>query len=173
MSATSWFKRLTCRTRGHSQAGRRLLLWPGDHCRQREVQVPRGSLPAPVPGSRVCWHPRDHLQLHHEVRPRHQAGPLRQRCSVRWFHHVPRHCCPHAEGDHRPCPQHHEDQDHRSTREEVLRLNRRLHPGLPLHLPVHVDLQGGVRRVRCLHRPQEVLLDWNNSHLLHSKETST
>merc|ERR1711874_251773 len=58
-------------------------------------------------------------------------------------------------------PQHHEDQDHRSTREEVLRLDRRLHPGLPLHLPVHVDLQGGVRRVRCLHRPQEVLLDWN------------
>merc|ERR1712107_407478 len=35
------------------------------------------------------WHPRDHLQLHHEVRRRHQEGPLRQRCSVRWFHHVP------------------------------------------------------------------------------------
>merc|ERR1712029_627240 len=68
---------------------------------------------------------------------------------------------PYAEGDHRPCSQHHEDQDHRSTREEVLCLDRRLHPGLTLHLPVHVDLQGGVRRVRCLHRPQEVLLDWN------------
>merc|ERR1712012_1091948 len=76
-----------------------------------------------------------------------------------------------AEGDHRPCPQHHEDQDHRSTREEVLRLDRRLHPGLPLHLPVHVDLQGGVRRVRCLHRPQEVLLDWNKRS--RPKETST
>merc|ERR1712210_98755 len=54
---------------------------------------------------------------------------------------------------------HHEDQDHRSSREEVLRLDRWLHPGFPLHLPVHVDLQGGVRRVRCLHRPQEVLLE--------------
>merc|ERR1739842_242329 len=52
-----------------------------------------------------------------------------------------------------------EDQDHRSSREEVLRLDRWLHPGFSLHLPVHVDLQGGVRRVRCLHRPQEVLLE--------------
>merc|ERR1711872_665141 len=73
--------------------------------------------------------------------------------------------------DHRPCPQHHEDQDHRSTREEVFRLDRRLHPGLTLHLPVHVDLQGGVRRARCLHRPQEVLLDWNKKS--RPKETST
>merc|ERR1712181_218462 len=64
-----------------------------------------------------------------------------------------------AEGDHRPGPQHHEDQDHCSPREEVLRLDRRLHPGFPLHLPVHVDLEGGVRRVWCLHRPQEVLLE--------------
>merc|ERR1712010_366994 len=46
-----------------------------------------------------------------------------------------------------------------SSREEVLRLDRWLHPGFPLHLPVHVDLKGGVRRVRCLHRPQEVLLE--------------
>merc|ERR1712010_26591 len=66
---------------------------------------------------------------------------------------------PYAEGDHRPRPQHHEDQDHRSSREEVLRLDRWLHPGFSLHIPVHVDLQGGVRRVRCLHRPQEVLLE--------------
>merc|ERR1712210_351356 len=66
---------------------------------------------------------------------------------------------PYAEGYHRPCPQHYEDQDHRSSREEVLRLDRWLHPGFSLHLPVHVDLQGGVRRVRCLHRPQEVLLE--------------
>merc|ERR1712228_464551 len=66
---------------------------------------------------------------------------------------------PYAEGDHRPRPQHHEDQDHRSSREEVLCLDRWLHPGFSLYLPVHVDLQGGVRRVRCLHRPQEVLLE--------------
>merc|ERR1739842_248401 len=64
----------------------------------------------------------------------------------------------HAEGDHRPGPLHHQDQDHRSPREEVLRLDRRLHPGLPVHLPADVDLQAGVRRVRPLHRPQEVLL---------------
>merc|ERR1712211_60979 len=40
---------------------------PGDHHRQREVQVSRGSLPAQLPGYGVLRHPRDHLQLHHEV----------------------------------------------------------------------------------------------------------
>merc|ERR1712226_1262241 len=36
--------------------------------------------------------------------------------------------------------------------------DRRLHPGFPLHLPADVDLQAGVRRVRPLHRPPQVLL---------------
>merc|ERR1711972_631316 len=63
-----------------------------------------------------------------------------------------------AEGDHRPGSLHHQDQDHRSPREEVLRLDRWLHPGLPLPLPADVDLQAGVRRVRSLHRPSQVLL---------------
>merc|ERR1712107_788875 len=40
---------------------------PGHHHRQREVQVSRGSLPAQLPGYGVLRHPRDHLQLHHEV----------------------------------------------------------------------------------------------------------
>merc|ERR1711994_17913 len=34
---------------------------------------------------------------------------------------------------------------------------------LPLHLPADVDLQAGVRRVRPLHRPQEVLLSASSS----------
>merc|ERR1712203_36151 len=42
---------------------------------------------------------------------------------------------------------------------EVLRLDRWVHPGFSLHFPVHVDLKGGARRVRCLHRSQEVLLE--------------
>merc|ERR1712157_570423 len=46
----------------------------------------------------------------------------------------------------------------RSPREEVLRLDRWLHPFLPLHLPADVDHQAGVRRVRPIHCPQEVLL---------------
>merc|ERR1711963_1324975 len=58
-----------------------------------------------------------------------------------------------------PGSPHHEDQDHRSSREEILCLDRRLHPGLPLHLPADVDLQAGVRRVRPLHRPPQVLLN--------------
>merc|ERR1712180_79817 len=63
---------------------------------------------------------------------------------------------------------HHQDQDHRSPREEVLRLDRRLHPGFPLHLPADVDLQAGVRRVRPLHRPPQVLLNCQLLHLTHS-----
>merc|ERR1711981_672345 len=71
----------------------------------------------------------------------------------------PRYCRQDAEGDHRSCPLHHQDQDHRSPRGEVLRLDRRIHPGLPLHLPADVDLQAGVRRVRPSHRPPQVLLN--------------
>merc|ERR1719339_313490 len=52
---------------------------------------------------------------------------------------------------------------------EVLRLDRRLHPGFPLHLPADVDLQAGVRRVRPLHRPPQVLL--SASQLLWKKTT--
>merc|ERR1711962_1119458 len=48
--------------RGYSSTARR----PGHHHRQREVQVPRGSLPAQLPGNGGLRHPRDHLQLHHE-----------------------------------------------------------------------------------------------------------
>merc|ERR1711899_552282 len=118
---------------------------PGDHHRQREVQVSRGSLPAQLPGNGVLRYPRDHLQLHHEVRRRYQEGPLRQHCPLWRHHHVPWNRRQNAEGDHRPGSLHHEDQDHRSPREEVLRLDRRLHPGFPLHLPADVDLQAGVR----------------------------
>merc|ERR1712203_828739 len=42
---------------------------------------------------------------------------------------------------------------------EVLRLDRRIHPGFPLHLPADVDLQAGVRRVRPIHCPPQVLLN--------------
>merc|ERR1712192_169300 len=78
---------------------------------------------------------------------------------------------PYAEGDHRPGSLHHQDQDHRSPREEVLRLDRRLHPGFPLHLPADVDLQAGVRRVRPIHCPPQVLLSesqllWKKNNIL-------
>merc|ERR1712141_661350 len=44
-------------------------------------------------------------------------------------------------------------------REEVLCMDRWLHPGLPVHLPADVDLQAGVRRVRPIHCPPQVLLN--------------
>merc|ERR1719410_276569 len=87
---------------------------PGDHHRQREVQVSRGSLPAQLPGYGVLRYPRDHLQLHHEVRRRYQEGPVRQHCPLWRHHHVPRNRRQNAEGDHRPGSLPHEDQDHRS-----------------------------------------------------------
>nr|KAF6354212.1 hypothetical protein mMyoMyo1_000242 [Myotis myotis] len=43
-------------------------------------------------------------------------------------------------------------------REEVLRVDRRLHPGLAVHLPADVDQQAGVRRGRPARGAQEVLL---------------
>merc|ERR1711879_347882 len=45
-----------------------------------------------------------------------------------------------------------------APRAQVLRLDRRLHPRLALHLPADVDLQGGVRRVWSLDCPPQVLL---------------
>merc|ERR1712088_397514 len=130
----------------------------GHHHRQREVPLSRGSLPAFLPWYGVLWHPRDHLQLHHEVRRRHQEGPVRQHRPLRWNHHVPRYRRQDAEGDHRTGSLHNEDQDHRSSREEVLRLDRRIHPGFSIHLPADVDLQTGVRRVWTFHCPQEMFL---------------
>merc|ERR1712135_42675 len=98
------------------------------------------------------------LLLHREVLHRSPQGPLRQHRPFRWHHHVPRYRRSYAEGDHRLGSFHHEDQDHRSSREEVLRLDRWLHLGFPLHLPGDVDLQAGVRRGRPRHRPPQVLL---------------
>merc|ERR1739840_20579 len=46
--------------------------------RQRTFPLPRGPLPAFLPRNGGLRHPRDHLQLHHEVRRGHQEGPVRQ-----------------------------------------------------------------------------------------------
>merc|ERR1711964_105059 len=108
-----------------------------------------------------CRYPRDHLQLDHEVRPRHPKGPLRQHRHVWRYHHVLRHLGPHAEGDHRSCPVLDEGQDRRSPRAQVLCLDRWFHPRLALHLPADVDLEAGVRRERAKHRSQKMFL----SHL--------
>merc|ERR1719464_748756 len=58
-------------------------------------------------------------------------------------------------------------------REEILRLDRRLHLVFPLHLPTDVDHQTRIRRVRPIHCPQEVLLNTifaNCWHLLAEKK---
>lgn len=77
----------------------------------------------------------------------------------------PRYCWPYAEGNHRPGPIHHQDQDHRSPRKEVLRMDRWFHLGLPVHLPTDVDLQAGIRRIRPWNRPPQMLL--STLHTIH------
>merc|ERR1712135_249907 len=127
-------------------------------CGQRAFPLPRVYVPPGFLGHGGRRHPRGLLQLHHEVWHRSPQGSLCQHRPVRWHHHVPRYRRSYAEGDHRLGAFHHEDQDHRSSREEVLRLDRWLHLGFPLHLPGDVDLQAGVRRGRPRHRPPQVLL---------------
>ena len=110
------------------------------------------------PRNGISRHPRDLLQLHHEVWCWHQKGSLRQHCSIRRYHYVPWNRWPYAEGNHCPGSTHHEDQDHCSSREEILCLDWRIHPCLSLHLPTDVDLQAGIRRVWSQHCPQKMLL---------------
>merc|ERR1712234_13031 len=88
-------------------------------------------------------------------------GSLCQHRVVRWFHHVPRYRRSYAEGDYQHGSIHHEDQDHRSSREEILRLDRRLHLGFSLHLPGNVDLQAGIRRGWSRNRSSQMLLNSN------------
>ena len=132
----------------------------GDNDRQRAVPVSGDDVPAVVRRHGVVRHPRDVLQLHHEVRRRHPQGPLRQHGPVWRHHHVPGHRRPHAEGDHGSGAGHDEDQDHRSTRTQVLGVDRRLHPRVAVHVPADVDQQAGIRRVRAINRAPQMLLDW-------------
>merc|ERR1719312_1736017 len=133
--------------------------WTGDHSRQRAFPLPRGALPTFLLGHGDRRHSRGQLQLYHEVRHRYQKGSLRQHGPFRWHHHVPRYRRSYAEGDHRLGSFHHEDQDHRPSREEILRLDRRLHLGFPLYLPGDVDLQARVRRGWPRHRSPQMLLN--------------
>merc|ERR1712042_27468 len=141
----------------------RVARWPDRHRRQRAFPLPRVHVPPIFLGYGSRRHPRGLLQRHHEVRHRHPEGSLRQHRPLRWHHHVPLYRRSYAEGDHRFGPFHHEDQDHRSSREEVLRLDRRLHLGFPLHLPGDVDLQAGVRRGWPRNRPPQMLLRTSSS----------
>ncbi|TKR82578.1 hypothetical protein L596_016277 [Steinernema carpocapsae] len=83
-------------------------------CPEAMFQPNPNVFSALFPGNGIRRNPRDLVQLDHEVRHRHPQGPLRQHRPLRRHHHVPWNRRSHAEGDHRPRPQHHEDQDHRS-----------------------------------------------------------
>merc|ERR1712042_316347 len=141
----------------------RVARWPDRHRWQRAFPLPRVHVPPCLPRYGGRRHPRRLLQLHHEVRHRSPQGSLCQHRPLWWHNHVPRYRRSYAEGDHRLGSFHHEDQDHRYSREEVLRLDRRLHLGFPLHLPGDVDLQAGVRRGWPRNRPPQVLLRTSSS----------
>merc|ERR1711990_875906 len=142
--------------------------WTDRDRRQRAFPLPRVHVPPGFLGYGSRRPPRRLLQRHHEVRHRHPQGSLRQHRLVRRFHHVSRYRRSYPEGNHSNGSFHHEDQDHRSSREEILRLDRRLHLGFPLHLPGDVDLQAGVRRGWSRNRPPQMLLSVKNrSHRHH------
>lgn len=65
---------------------------------------------------------------------------------------------PNAKRNHISRSQHHEDKDHRSSREEVLRVDWRLDSSFPFNVPANVDFEAGVRRVWPLYRTSQVLL---------------
>merc|ERR1712142_495059 len=142
----------------------RVARWPDRHRRQRAFPLPRVHVPPIFLGNGSRRHPRGLLQRHHEVRHRHPQGPLRQHRPLWRHHHVPRYCRSYAEGDHRLGSFHHEDQDHRSSREKILGLDRWLHLGFPLHLPGDVDLQARIRRIWPRHRPPQMLLNYDTNH---------
>merc|ERR1711997_69650 len=47
-----------------------------------------------------------------------------------------------------------------STSKKILRMDRRIHLGFPLHLPTDVDHQARIRRMRPIHCPQKMLLSF-------------
>ncbi len=64
---------------------------------------------------------------------------------VRRHDDVPRHQRPHAKGDHRARALEHEGAHHCTPGAQVLRVDRWLHPCVPVDVPADVDLQAGVR----------------------------
>uniref|UniRef100_A0A915CJ06 Actin n=1 Tax=Parascaris univalens TaxID=6257 RepID=A0A915CJ06_PARUN len=91
-------------------------------------------------------------------------GSVCQQRTLWWQHNVPWNRRSHAERDHSACTKHDEDQDHRSTREKVLCLDWRIHPRFPFYLPTDVDLETGIRRIRTIYRPSEMLLSKTSSY---------
>lgn len=63
-----------------------------------------------------------------------------------------------AKGNHCSGPINHQDQNHRSSRAKVLRLDRWLYPLIVVDFPDDVDYQEGVRRVWPQHCAPKVLL---------------
>lgn len=98
-------------------------------------------------------HSRDHLPLHNAIRHGYQEGPVCQYGALWRKHHVPWHRRSDSEGDSGLGSRFHEDQDNRSSRKEIFRLDRWKHSGEFDDLPADVDIEIGVRRSRTHHRP--------------------
>ena len=101
---------------------------PGDYDRDRAVSLPGSAVSALAGGRRGVRHPRDDLPVDNEVRRGHPQGALRERGDEWRVDNVRGHRGTHAEGAPVTRALHHEGQDHRAPRTQVLRLDRRLHP---------------------------------------------
>jgi len=120
--------------------------------------LPGIVVPTVVLGNGIGRYSRDHVQLNNEVRRGYQEGPVRQYCSVRRHYHVPGYRRPDAEGNHVTRPIHHENQNDRTARTQVLRVDRWLHLGVPIYFPTDVDFEDRIRRKWPVHCSQEMLL---------------
>lgn len=96
-------------------------------------------------------------------------------CALKRFSLPFRYCWQNAKGNHRPRSINNQDQDHRSTRKKVLRMDRWIHPCLSLHFPTNVDLQTRIRRIRTRNCPPQVLLSAFNlpSHICYCVTSSS
>lgn len=136
-----------------------ILTFIGDNHRKRTFPLSRIIVPAIVLGNGIGWHPRDHIQLNHEMWCGHQEGFVCQH-SVVWRHHyVSRNSRPHAKRDHIARTVHHENQNHRSTRTKILSLDRWINLGVTVHFPTNVDFKNRIWWERSIHCTQKMLLN--------------
>merc|ERR1712060_975999 len=94
-------------------------------------------------------------------------GPLLERRAFWWNHHVHRYWRAHDQGIDSPCTIHHEDQSRGASRAQVLGLDWRVNPIIPVNLSADVDLEGGVRRIGSDDRAPQVFLMrfWSHAYV--------
>merc|ERR1711879_903055 len=120
--------------------------------------VSRSALPAELCRKGGERHPRHKFPVNYEMRCGYSKGPLFQRCSL-WGHDDVRgNRRAYDKGAHSTRALDHENQSGRSTRAEVLSVDRWVDSLFFEYFPADVDFEGRICRVGPNNRAQEVLL---------------